>query len=149
MPWGFAVLPTSSPVNDRSCRTNAHDVLIGALASEEPLAHRMQQVRSHPDRERAIHQVSCGVFAALLGDAHESEVALIRARAEGRRDLEFLIELSWAFTFMETGRNAARAAVHLGRAQEELSASGDPAGEAILLLLQAQALTADRRPEGA
>jgi len=124
-------------------------VLIGALASEEPLAQRMLQVRTRPDRERAIHQVTCGVLGALLGDAHESEVALIRARAEGRRDLEFLIELSWAFTFVETGRNAARAAVHLGRAQEELPASGDPAGEALLLLLQAQALTAERRPEGA
>ncbi|MFL5374814.1 MAG: sigma-54 interaction domain-containing protein [Myxococcales bacterium] len=123
--------------------------MIGALASEEPLAQRMLQVRSRPDREQAIHQVSCSVLAALLGDAHESEVALIRARAEGRRDLEFLIELSWAFTFVETGRNAARAAVHLGRAQEELPASGDPAGEALLLLLQAQALTAERRPEGA
>ena len=124
-------------------------MLIGALASEEPLAQRMLRVRSRPDRERSIHQVTCGVLAALLGDAHESEVALIRARGEGRRDLEFLIELTWAFTFVETGRNAARAAVHLGRAQEELRASGDPAGEAILLLLQAQALTAERRPEGA
>src|SRR3954467_1493232 len=143
MPWGFAVLPTSSPVNDRSCRTNAHEVLIGALASEEPLAQRMQQVRSHPDREQAIHQVTCGVLAALLGDAHESEVALIRARAEGRRDLEFLIEATWAFAFVETG-HPARAAVHLGRARGAGECCAHPADPPRLLPPEAQASLAER-----
>src|SRR4051812_18209451 len=103
----------------------------------------MLQARTQPDPRESSAHLTCAVLAALLGDAHESEVALIRARGEGRRDLDFLIEATWAFAFVETG-HPARAAVHLARAREARECCDDPADAPILLLLEAQASLAER-----
>ncbi|MFL5436273.1 MAG: sigma 54-interacting transcriptional regulator, partial [Myxococcales bacterium] len=111
--------------------------------SDEPLARRMLQARTQPDPRESSAHLTCAVLAALLGDAHESEVALIRARGEGLCDLDFLIEATWAFAFVETG-HPARAAVHLARAREARECCDDPADAPILLLLQAQASLAER-----
>ncbi|MFL5425829.1 MAG: sigma 54-interacting transcriptional regulator [Myxococcales bacterium] len=111
--------------------------------SDEPLARRMLQARTQPDPRESSAHLTCAVLAALLGDAHESEVALIRARGEGRRDLDFLIEATWAFAFVETG-HPARAAVHLARAREARECCDDPADAPILLLLEAQGSLAER-----
>src|SRR3954467_1487958 len=103
----------------------------------------MLQARTQPDPRESSAHLTCAVLAALLGDAHESEVALIRARGEGRRDLDFLIEATWAFAFVETG-HPARAAVHLARAREARECCDDPADAPIVLLLEAQASVAER-----
>ncbi|MFL5278544.1 MAG: hypothetical protein ACJ79T_18865, partial [Myxococcales bacterium] len=111
--------------------------------SDEPLARRMLHARTQPDPRESSAHLTCAVLAALLGDAHESEVALIRARGEGRRDLDFLIEATWAFAFVETG-HPARAAVHLARAREARECCDHPGDAPILLLLEAQASLAER-----
>jgi transcriptional regulator with PAS, ATPase and Fis domain len=123
--------------------SSSQDALIGALVSDEPLALRMLQARTHQDSQESAGHLSRAVLAALLGDAHESEVLLIRARGEGRRDLDFLIEAAWAFAFVETG-HPARAGVHLAHAREARECRDHPADGSILLLLEAQASLAER-----
>jgi sigma-54 dependent transcriptional regulator, acetoin dehydrogenase operon transcriptional activator AcoR len=103
----------------------------------------MLQARTGPEALRSSLHLTCAVLAALLGDAHESEVALLRARGEGTGDLDFLIETAWAFVFVETG-HPARAAAHLARARESRAGREDPADAPILLLLQAQAWLGER-----
>src|SRR4051812_31917022 len=96
---------------------------------------------AHPDPR--VSHLRSAILAALLGDAHGAEVALVRARREGSGDADHLVEAASAFVCVEGG-HPARAATHLDRAFEALVTCENTSHGSVLLLLRAQALFAGR-----
>jgi transcriptional regulator with PAS, ATPase and Fis domain len=119
----------------------ARHPFIDALASDEALGQRMVAALAHSDPR--VSHLRSATLAALLGDAHGAEMALIRARREGFGDPDPLVEAAWAFVSVEGG-HPARAATHLDRAFEALVTCENTSHGSVLLLLRAQALFAGR-----
>jgi sigma-54 dependent transcriptional regulator, acetoin dehydrogenase operon transcriptional activator AcoR len=119
----------------------ARHPFIDALASDEAIGQRMVAALAHSDPR--LSHLRSALLAALLGDAHGAEVALIRAHRDGFGGPDHLIEAAWAFVSVEGG-HPARAATHLDRAFEALVTCENTSHGSVLVLLRAQALFAGR-----
>ena len=94
------------------------------LVSDEPLATRLMCSRSRGEREGDPAHVTSALLALLIGERHEAEMALLRARSETHAAIECLIEVAWAFLLIETG-HPWRGAVHAASARQSEGFSAD------------------------
>ena len=107
------------------------------LVSDEPLATRLMCSRSRGEREGGPAHVTSALLALLIGERHEAEMALLRARSETHAAIECLIEVAWAFLLIETG-HPWRGAVHAASARQSEGFSADGGDDFLLRILEAQ-----------
>ena len=111
---------------------------MAVLASDEPFAARLVRARSREEQDGGVAHVTSALLALLVGERHEAEMALLRARSDARPAVECLTEVAWAFLLVESG-HAWRAAAHASRARQTAGFHADAGDEALVGLLEAQA----------
>ena len=126
--------------------TSAQRLLMSVLVSDEPLEVRLLAARARDEREGARAHVESAMLALLLGERHEAEMALLRARSDLRPGAACLVEIAWAFLLVETG-HPGRAAAHAVRARQADGFDDDPGNDALVQLLDVQAQPLDRGTE--